>query len=310
MRLNINTARMKMVPFHPEPEKEGKGWSYSSVYFLRDLKDIYLLYSQNGDINSITDLYNICIRDQIESENKKEWTLRNLLELVNALKNFGLLDKENCKPIKVNVFDSEINDPLSTKDMEVFKCIYKSYFRFEEFHRLFQDKGNMPTMIYAYMDGSRFFNRFIRPDQNIIYYIEEERKDVMRFWDVYTKWGTTLGVINKCSLKGMDIITEDEKLSNAYALNIIVDIPSSFSILQYMEEEIGEKYVYIPFLEWKIISQYGYSLDMIKSKLAEECELRSSEYRLQRTSAIFVDNNERNLFIEYNNTYMSHILKL
>ena len=108
----------------------------------------------------------------------------------------------------------------------------------------------------------------------------------------------------------MDVIVENNILRNAYALNVSIDIPEDFSVLQYMEKEIGEQYIYIPFLEWKIMIQYGFSLDGIKKKLIEECELRSSEYRLQRTSAIFVDNSEKNLFPRYNNTYMSHILKL
>ncbi len=310
MRLDVNIAGMTKVLFHPEPEKDEKGWSYSSVYFLRDLKDVFLLYSQNENINSINDLYNLCVQANVKSENNKEWTPRNLLELVNALKNFDLLDKKTCKPLKADVFDTEINEPLSYNDIEVFKCIYNHYFRFTEFHRLFQNNEEAPAIIYAYMDDSRFFNRFIRPDLNLLYCIEDDRKDVMRFWDVYTKWGTFLGVLNKCSLKSMDILVEDDKLYNAYLLNRITDIPIDFSVLNYMEEEIGEQYVYIPFLEWKVITQYGFSLDGIKKKLIEECEQRSSEYRLQRTSAIFINNNEKNLFPEYNNTYMSHILKL
>lgn len=308
--LYLNVAKMNRTSFLSLPEKEEKGWSYSSVYFLRDLKDIFLLYVRNEDMNTIMDLYNICMAKGVESENKKNWTPRNLLELVNALKNFELLDKETGKPINPDIFQSDINEPLSDHDKEVFKSIYFNYFRFKEFHTLFEAQAKKPVLLYAYMENSRFFNCFVRPDINVMYYIESARKDIMRFWDVYTKWGTTLRVLNKCSLAGFDIHIADREMKNAYVLNQTVDIPNDFSILDFMEETIGDSYVYIPTLEWELISRYGYSIESIKQKLISECEMRSSEYRLQRTSAIFVESNERNLFPEFNNSYMSHVLKL
>ncbi len=308
--LFFDIARMDRVSFFSLPEKDGKRWSYSSVYFLRDLKDIFLLYAQNESLHTISDLYNICRLNGIESENKKDWTPRNLLELVNALKNFELLDKKTNRPVNPDIFQSGINEPLTEHDQEVFKDIYFSYFRFKEFHALFETQGEQPALLFAYMEDSRFFNRFIRLDINKIYCIETVRNDVMRFWDVYTKWGTSLGVLNKCSLAGLGVETIDEEMKNAYVLNLSVDIPSDFSVLGFMEQEIGENYVYIPTLEWKLISHFGYAIDSIKKKLVNECEMRSSEYRLQRTSAILVESNERNLLPELNNSYMSHILKM
>lgn len=309
-KLLFDIEKMDRIPFHSLPEKEGKGWSYSSVYFLRDLKDIFLLYAQNDSLNTISDLYSVCKLNGIESENKKDWTPRNLLELVNALKNFELLDKNTNRPVYPDIFQSEINEPLSEHDREVFKNIYFSYFRFKEFHALFETQNEHPALLYAYMEESRFFNRFIRSDINTMYYIDTARKDIMRFWDVYTKWGTSLGVLNKCSLAGLDIGTMDDEMKNAYVLNLSVDIPNDFSILDFMEQKIGNNYVYIPTLEWELINHFGYALDSIKEKLIRECEMRSSEYRLQRTSAILVDSNARNLLPELNNSYMSHILKM
>ncbi len=310
MRLPFDIDKMEMIPIIPQNEREGKGWSYSYVYYLRNLKDIYLLLYRYGGI-SIPKLLKICKTDNVQSENGKEWNERYLLEFVNALKNFDLIDTNN-NPTSDSLFESRINEPLTPRDKSVFVKIYANYFRFQEFHNLFGGFSNRENsmIIYAYMDNCRFYNRFVCADKNAVFYIENNHQDMMRFWDVYTKWGTTLYVLNKGSLASFDISTLNEELKNAYLLNLSIPVPENFSILDYVSNVLNSKYIYIPELERDLIFRYKYSIDSIKEKLVIETNQRSNEYRLQRTSEMLVDGNTKVLLPYVENVYMSHIIKL
>lgn len=310
MRLPFDIDKMEMIPIIPQNEREGKGWSYSYVYYLRNLKDIYLLLYRYGGI-SIPKLLKICKTDNVQTENGKEWNERYLLEFVNALKNFDLIDTNN-NPTSDSLFESRINEPLTPRDKSVFVKIYANYFRFREFHNLFGDFSNRENsmIIYAYMDNCRFYNRFVCADKNTVFYIENDHQDMMRFWDVYTKWGTTLYVLNKGSLASFDISTLNDELKNAYLLNLSVPVPENFSILDYVSNVLNSKYIYIPELERDLIIKYKYSIDSIKEKLVIETNQRSKEYRLQRTSEMLVDGNTKALLPYVENVYMSHIIKL
>lgn len=310
MRLSFDIDKMEMIPMIPKTEREGKGWSYSYVYYLRNLKDIYVLLYKNGGI-SIPQLLTLCKTDNVQTENGKDWNGRYLLEFVNALKNFDLID-ENNNPTRGNLFESGINEPLTLLDKSVFVNIYSDYFRFQEFHNLFGGFSNTENsmIVYAYMDNCRFYNRFVCAEKNTVFYIENRHQDMMRFWDVYTKWGTTLQVLNKCSLSSLDILSPNEELKNAYLLNIAIPVPDSFSILDFMNQELGARYVYIPEIERELIMRHRFSIDSIKDKIIKETNSRSNEYRMQRTSEIFVDNNTKSLLPYVENVYMSHVIKL
>lgn len=310
--LSFNIDTMTMVPLIPLEDNRGKGWSYSYVYYLRNLKDIYLLYYYSNGILKHTDLLKKCSEYNLISESGKKWNNRYLLEFSNALKNFELIDINN-RPLKGKLFESEINQELTENDKKIFVNIYNNYFRFQEFHKLFIDEGCGMThshLVYAYMENCRFFNRFIRPDLNTIFYIEDSHQDMMRFWDVYTKWGTTLNLLNKCSVTGLEYKLNISGLTNLYVLNITYPIPSNFSIINFMIQVCNDNYVYIPELERELITKYKFSIKDIKERLIEEIKVRKNEFRLQKTSEIFVNNNTASLLPELNNTYMSHILKL
>lgn len=311
MRLPFDINEMRKVPINPQMERDGKGWSFSYVYYLRNLKDIYLLLYKNEDVTSMSQLLAICKSNNVQTESGKEWNGRYLLEFVNALKNFELIDHDN-KTIKGKLFESEINAPLTQKDKDVFINIYASYFRFQEFHNLFGIFSDVShsMIVYAYMEDCRFYNRFVCTEKDTLFYIDNNHQEMMRFWDVYTKWGTTLQVLNKCSLSALDIVSDNDELKNAYLYSLAVQIPESFSILDYINEESTSKYIYIPELERDLIYKFKFSIESIKNRLIEETNKRSSEYRLQRTSEIFVDNTTKPLLPYTENVYMSHIIKM
>ena len=72
MRLPFDIDTMDRVPLVPQKESGEKGWSYSNVYFLRNIKDIYLLLYKN-DFRSIPIVTEYCLTNNVVSENGKKW---------------------------------------------------------------------------------------------------------------------------------------------------------------------------------------------------------------------------------------------
>ena len=289
-----------------EPE-EGKRWSYSFVYYLEDLRNIYWIY-EKYDIDSIPALFQRCKDLNLKSWNGKAWNQRNLLELVNALKNFGLLSIESNNVSTRGLFkESSPEIPLFEEDKKVFSEIYRTYFRFREFHQLF---SGSESVIY-YIQGGRFTNRFIltkEPPYRIVG-ISDEHADMMRFWDVFIKWGQSLDMLRKYPLKPFNICTDMsvKGLSIAYLSH---EMPEDFSVFEYMSTKMQGSYLYIPDVVYSIISARGYSVDDILEKIVEESVSKPNDYRAQSTSAIFINEKENFLFPKIGNTYITHLLKL
>ena len=319
MRMEIKLKDLDFCSLIPQEEpSEGKRWSFSYVYFLEDLRNIYRVYDENK-IDTIASLSNICSEIDLKSQSGKKWTNRSLLELVNALKNFKLLDIEN-KVIKSGLFSNTLPDePLSSEEVDFFKAIYFSYFRFVEFHRLMLgcDNINVASMenlsmpLIAYMQDTRFTNRFIvsRESQLKIAGIPDEHSDMMRFWDVYVKWGVALNLLKKYPLKPFGISTTPsvKGLSIVYFCR---EMPRDFSVFDYVTNEIQGSYIFIPDIIYSIIQNKRYTAEDIIDKLVEESTTKSDIYRAQSTSAIFITDKENFLFPKIGNTYITHLLKL
>lgn len=321
MKTEIKLKQAEVAPIIPQTEPlEGKKWSYSFVYFLEDLRNIYRLYDEY-DIDSIPHLMQICKEKGIKSWSRKEWNLRNLLEQVNALKNFKLLETNGNRVTRSGLFSGTTPEsPLSELELEAFKDIYFRYFRFVEFHRLMAGTAvditadsmlRHSTPIMYYMQDSRFTNRFIinlEPELDIEG-IPDEHADMMRFWDVYVKWGISLNLLRKYPLKPFGITTSPnvKGLGIAYFYN---KMPESFSLFDYISEEMEGSYLYIPDIVYSVMTNKRYSVEDITARIVEESVLKSDIYRAQSTSAIFVNEKETFLFPKIGNTYITHLLKL
>lgn len=290
-------------------EKEKKGWSFSYVYFLKDLKNIYmLLYSH--DIKSFSDIVDCCSRENIESENHKRWNNRNVMELVNALRNFGLV--ENFKVSKGRIFQANLGEVLTDNDKSIFKNIFFSYFRFKEFLELFEIKEISENgIIVCFMENSRFYNCFARLDRKVVYKINDKRKDQMRFWEVFIKWGLILKTLSRFPFEYVyseNILEHNRSANVVYLVN---DMPSNFSILDYiLQKKNMTQSFYIPDIEKDIIFLHQYSVDDIKKRIIEECKIRYTQFRMQKSSEVQIEEREKNLLPFFEGAYMSHILKL
>lgn len=321
MKTEIKLKQAEVVPIIPQSEPaKGKKWSYSFVYFLEDLRNIYRLYDE-FDIDSIPTLLKMCKEKGVKSWSGKEWNLRNLLEQVNALKNFKLLETEGSKVVKPGLFSGTVPESsLSEQEIEVFKEIYFTYFRFVEFHKLMASDSEVITEdsmighsfpIMYYMQDARFTNRYIislEPELSVVG-IPDEHADMMRFWDVYVKWGISLNLLRKYPLKPFGVTTSPnvKGLGVAYFNN---NMPDGFSMFDYMSEEMEGSYLYIPDIVYSVMTNMRYSVEDIIAKITEESVVRSDIYRAQSTSAIFINEKENFLFPKIGNTYITHLLKL
>ena len=319
MERYIDIAKSEHHKFLSQEENnEGKKWSYSYVYFLEDLKVVYNLLC-NDTTRTIPHLLNTCNSHNIISKSGKKWTNRNLLEIVNALKNFGLISIDENRPINVNLFSNK-EDRLTEQDVKIFKDIYISYFRFREFHQLFINSEQQPSLdilyneskpIYSFSSFGRFVNSFMIDCANYEHIIEIDNKDseIMRFWDVYIKWGETLGLIEKFPLKAWGI----HFIPSVKSLNIVYykkTMPRNYSIFDFIDNKFQAEYIYIPDIIKLLITNERFALEDIKSKLIDECIKMPHRYRAQSTSAIFVQKKEEFLFPLMGNTYITHLLKL
>lgn len=308
MMLDIDLRLFAKDVLYVSPEYRDSGWSYFNVYSLLDFKNIYNVYYENENVRSIPALLDYCRETNLFSESGKSWTHRNLLEIVNALKKTGLLDIKTSAPLAGMAFDCKSCQMLTKNDIISLRKVFYSYFRFKDFLQMFRKAPN--EYILAYMYESRFFNRFISIAEKKEYYLEDSKQVTMRFWDVFTKWGMTLKILNKCSLIALNIETNCYELQNGYLVKESTDIPQEFRVLKFMQDNFTSECVYIPDLEREIIFHLGYHLEDIKDAIISECTEYSNTFRLQRITEIFIEHGERILFPFVDGSYMSHILKI
>ena len=302
-----------------EEDAEGKKWSYSYVYFLEDIKVIFNILSKN-EISTIPQLLDFCKSFNIISQSGKIWTKRNLLEVVNALRNFHLIPLDSDKPANKTIFSDNGKD-LNEQDKDVFREIYCNYFRFNEFHQLFlpdtlsvslESLAKESHPIISFSDCGRFTNCFIsntKTNNVSVIRIDDKHSEIMRFWDVYIKWGGVLGLLEKYPLKPFGL-TLNPMQKNSSIVYFLQKMPTNFSIFAYIENEMKAKSVYIPDVIYNIILQYRYSLFDIKEKLIYECLHDEDYFRAQSASAIFIKEYEKLLIPKIGNTYVTHLLKI
>lgn len=333
--VDLSKSEKIKLPYLPNTEFknafDGKGWSFSYVYHFWELKNIYLAIRDNGYTNK-KDFTEKCLKELRLPYLNTPWDDegRRILEQVNALKNFGLIDAD-YKIINQSIFeDSKIGDEITINDKLVFKQIFFSYYRFKEIMSWFVDpiSNNRTEIIdniteqslrqqsqtaFTFARQSRFIDSFIfeLKDNTPIYFIAQESGEsnggILRFWDVFVKWGQELDLIEKFNLKNMDYqLSEDYKsLSCIYFKK---DITDSFDLIDYINKNYKSKYISIPKLIFRIIKDYRYSIESVKKLVISTSKKHSDKFSLQRTSEIFIRDIEINFIPIVDNSYVSHIL--
>lgn len=329
---NISNLPTKELPILSDKEaavKYNKGWSYSNVYFLQPVKDIYLII-KNSDS---TKLNNKNIREQylkVTTDLSHKWSERKILEYVNGIKNFGLIDQDY--KVLIEVFnDSVAGNAITENDLIDFKNIFFNYFRFKEIaswyisptqetHRKFELVNiewltNCSKPLYAMKDG-KFFNKIILQLENnkAVYVIDEKSSHLMRFYEVFLKWSTELKLMEKFNLNLINIKTADNK---DITISYFVKPFKPFDLRKFIEElNLNKRQVSIPELVFQAAKEFCYSIDELKKFIVSQIET-NDDFTYERTSAVFIvkgrNNKEKIIAATYlypiiNDSYVSHLI--
>lgn len=331
--IDISRSEYRELPFLDEAAYQSrfqKGWSLSSVYNFSELRDVYLALKQwNNDRFELNDFFLYCENINLPYV-KTEWNKRRLLEHVNALKNFSLIDS-NEQANNGAFKNSTIGSKLTTEDLSLFRNIYFQYFRFREMFYWFlgnpQKNSNFDSIVglsendiieksiplYNFSIKSRFTDSFIYELKNnpTIYYIDKQNEDLMRFWDVFIKWGTSLKIIEKFSLRNLEIKTiNDKHIACAYVINYQ---NPDLNLIEFINDNFSGNYIYLPELVFQIATSFRLSIAMVQKFIIEQYKVHKEYLSFERTSEIFIKKKDIRegdtvLFPKYNDSYISHLI--
>lgn len=336
-KIDITTYQKVKLPVITSEEAqrigvEKDGWSFSFVYHLEELRDIYIALSNHRFTNH-KEFASYCREIKVPFH-KTPWNERRILEHLNALKNFGLVDADYL--IKQSAFaDSKVGGTLTEKEKETFRCIFFSYFRFKEIMTWFidpeaNDKQQLVKDIsysqleedsyalfpFAYQE--KFVNSFLRNLQGEkLYFLgKNEHNDFKRFWDVFISWGKALGVIQRLAMTSFDYQIEDaSSFACVYFPKKNVDV-EEINVIQFIRNKFFSRYIRIPDLIFHLCSNYRLPLELAKNLVIETYLKNKELLSLERTSEIFIkkrsqkadERDERVLFPIYKDSFVSHIV--
>lgn len=337
--VDIKNAKVEYLNLITDTEARDiiqKGWSLSFVYSFRETRDVFLAFRRYGQKDlSVAEFSNKYVKDKIPFE-KKPWDTkgRRVLEIKNALINYGLIEKDTLV-CRTDVFDEvEPGAPLSENDLMVFREIFFHYFRFQEYSSLFispamdikekltltEDsiiKGSR-VLFYFSSKGGRvdsFFYELNNP--NKIYQfprsVEKEgnaKGGYLRFWDVFLTWAKQLNLIARLNMKTQNVLLSNgETFRACYFINpcCIVNVP----------KVINDKYnhqllIDIADLVMEICIRFRCSVVNAQQSVLDFYLAHPERVSLIRTSEIFIKMHEVNerdriLYPKYKGSYISHI---
>lgn len=336
---DISKSKRIDIPFMTNKEafeEYEKGWGYSFVYSLTEIRDVFLMVRQHG-VKSIPDFLEKHVIDRIPYS-KTKWKERRVLEILNALVNFGLIDKE-YHILKPDYFvDSSAGTPLTQSEKNIFKEIYLNYFRFKELFLLYMnpellfsnEKGIQNVMeynlihdsniLYSFMEQGNYVDSFFTQleDNPTIYTIPEYNQDgdknggVKRFWDVFMSWGENLGFLEKFNMASVGCkLSNNKSFVCSYVLS---EKGITTSLPQYLEEVYPNKRsIDLSQLVFKLCTDYRVSCDDAKEFIVNEYKANTEQISLVRTSEIFIkerefSKKEKVFYPKYRDSYISHII--
>ena len=325
-----HSVRIQLPSFNEDDAKniKQKGWSFSYVYNFSEIKDVYLVLREHSFTN-LNDFTKYCFDIKLPTV-KTKWNSRRILEHLNALKNFEIID--NNYNIKQIVFDhSEIGQNVSEEDIIVFRNIYFNYFRFKEIFLWFidpqkKDRENYINQLkeneivldskplFYFSEKSRFTDTFsfeLKDNAQLFFIDIDSGEDLMRFWDVFVKWGQVLGVLEKFNLKNLGIKTI--KGNGIGCVYILKNMEPGFNLLSYIKEKYTGTYIYLPTLVLDMATTFRQSVENIQKIIIDQYKLYKESFSFERTSEIFVKKSDiksgdKIFFPKYNDAYVSHLI--
>lgn len=345
--INLASPVRTRLPYISHEEAQAflkKGWTLSSTYYFSELRDVYLALTLRDfqNIAAFTDFCNGIGLPFVRSP----WQQRRILEHLNALINFSLVTPDYR--IARRVFErSRIGDSITEDEKTVFREIYFDYFRFKEIFSWFVDLNPKSRLVlveqlqksdiihrskplFAVSEGGRFYDTFFYDlkDDAEIYYLAHKTEesdihdnavaktsgnaDLMRFWDLFLKWGTELGVIERFSLRDVGIETSSHK--KILCSFVLQDYPHEFNLLEFLSKRWrNARYLYLPEVVFEIARTYRVSVEKSQDMIVNEYRAHRNYLSFERTSEIFIREGEiserdKILFPKYNGSYISHLV--
>ena len=312
----------------------GKGWSLSFVYSFRELRDVYFAFLHHCQFGTVAEFSNKYVKDIIPYS-KSPWDTdgRRVLEIKNALINFGIMDMEThqCKSGLFN--EVPPGSSVSEDDIKVFKRIFFSYFRFIEYASLFvspnmskheklqlkekQICDDSMALYYFSSENNRvdsIFYTLSKPDTIYRFPISEDdnhsKGGYIRFWDTFLSWGTQLGLIEKLNMRSQGYSLSTGK---SFGACYFIRNSTTLDVCEILNQKFRKQsLVDVSKLVLEICLNYRVSIIDAQKAVLDYYQASSGKISLIRTSEIFIketelNNNDRILYPNYKGSYISHI---
>ena len=339
MRLiNIDDSQVERLPYLSNDEiknlQDGKGWGFSNATSLSLLRDVYLLIRDNefSSINSLLKEVNSSL------SLKKEISERGILEPINVLRNSGYIQKGKLAPQKIVFSNSTINTILSDDDKDELKNIFFQILRFKEVMLWFVSLSEVnlsnineeivrknSKIIYSFSWQSRFTDSIIYElkEKTTVFSLEaindpKLSSAMFRFWDAFTSWGRSLGLLEKVNMKYFDYHVTCKSFSKekVRVINCVYfknQDSINFDLIDYIKEKFKSKVIYIPDLVFDLVITYRFGINEINEFIIDEYLKNKSICFLERTSEIFITRKkilemESIPFPIYQDSYISHFI--
>lgn len=335
-KLDISKAKTEHLNLITESEALEiihKGWSLPFVYSFQELRDVYLAFCKYGQDGTVAEFSNKHVKDVIPAVRSK-WddNGRRVLEIKNALINFGFMHQ---KPFvcKKGIFeDVEPGAPLREEDLSVFREIFFHYFRFIEYCSLFvnpqmttkeklalteQQIISQSGVLYYYGSLGNRVDSFFYTLYNLetLYQFPLNDKGYVkggfvRFWDMFISWATQLEILERLNMKRQGYsLSNGKSFSAAYFIDtrVKVDVQCVLSSKFYRQLLID-----ISDLVMEICLRYRCGISVAQQAVIDYYLAHSDVVSLIRTSEIFIketelNKNDRILYPKYKGSFVSHL---
>lgn len=334
--VDISKAKVEYLDLISDTEAKevlGKGWSLPFVYSFREIRDVYLAFCKYGQTGTLAEFSKNHVVGMIPPEHTR-WDDkgRRVLEIKNALINFGFLDKET-RYCKKGVFEEiEPGSSLTDADLNVFRDVFFHYFRFQEYCSLFvnprmttaekqaltQDQiiKESGVLFYYGSAGTRvdsFFYSLKNPETLFKLPLNDKGKvkgGFVRFWDMFLSWTGQLGLVERLNMKRQGYLLSNEKaFSAAYFINpyCAVDVPAVLDDKFHRQLLID-----ISDLVMEICLRFRCSINGAQQAVIDYYQAHTEVVSLIRTSEIFIketelNKNDRLLYPKYKGSFVSHL---
>lgn len=326
-------VRLNLISDEEAKTVLGKGWTLPFVYSFQEIRDVYLAfckYSQDGTVAEFSNKHVVGVIPPDNSNWDKKG--RRVLEIKNALINFGIMDKDTLDCKKGVFEDIEPGAPLRDSDLQVFREIFFKYFRFQEYSSLFlrpdmttdekrmlteeQILGESKVLYYYGSVGTRvdtFFYSLKSPETLFKFPLNDKgqvKGGFVRFWDMFISWTSQLELVERLNMKRQGYLLSNGK---AFSAAYFVNPYSQVDVEAVLDGKFHRQLLIdISDLVMEMCLSYRCSINTAQQAVIDYYQAHPETVSLIRTSEIFIketelNKNDRILYPKYKGSFVSHI---